>query len=100
SARFADIGCFSRYTLGMDEVVLEGKSYIPSRLAALACEYAQDYVGQLCRKGFIDAKRISGQWYVHLSSLQAYKSKAETFKPEPPKYQPDPNVEATLDVDG
>jgi len=84
----------------MDEVVLEGKTYIGSKKAALECGYTQDYVGQLCRGGQIDAKRVSGQWYIFLESLQGYKTKAETFKPEPPKYQPDPNVEATLNLDG
>jgi hypothetical protein len=84
----------------MDEVVLDGKTYVASRKAAQECGYAQDYVGQLSRKGFIDAKRVSGQWYVQLDSLKTYKAKAEEFKPEPPKYQPDPNVEATLNLDG
>jgi len=84
----------------MDEVVLDGKTYITSKKAAAECGYAQDYVGQLSRKGFIDAKRVSGQWYVQLDSLKVYKEKAETFKPEPPKYQPDPNVEATINIDG
>ena len=84
----------------MDEVVLEGKTYIGSKKAAIECGYTQDYVGQLARGGLIDAKRVSGQWYIFLDSLKAYKTKAETFKPEPPKYQPDPSVEATLDVDG
>jgi len=84
----------------MDEVVLDGKTYVASRKAASECGYAQDYVGQLSRKGFIDAKRVSGQWYVQLESLKAYKEKAEAYKPEPPKYQPDPNVEASINVDG
>ena len=84
----------------MDEVVLDGKTYVASKKAASECGYAQDYVGQLCRKGFIEARRVSGQWYVQLDSLKAYKDKAETFKPEPPKYQPDPSVEASVTVEG
>jgi hypothetical protein len=84
----------------MDELVLDGKAYVGSKRAAQECGYAQDYVGQLARKGFIDAKRVSGQWYVHLDSLRAYKEKAETFKPEPPKYNPDPNVESSINVEG
>jgi hypothetical protein len=84
----------------MDEVVLDEKTYIGSKKAAQECGYTQDYVGQLARSGQIDAKRVSGQWYVFLESLRQYKTKAETFKPEPPKYQPDPSVEATLNIDG
>ena len=61
----------------MEEVVVDGKTYIASRKAALECGYAQDYVGQLARKGFIDAKRVSGQWYIHLESLKEYKRKAD-----------------------
>jgi hypothetical protein len=84
----------------MHEVVLEGKTYVGSKFAAQECGYTQDYVGQLARKGLIDAKRVSGQWYVFLDSLRNYKSTAETFKPEPPKYQPDPHVESSLNLEG
>ncbi len=84
----------------MDEVVLEGKTYVASRKAAQDFSYTQDYVGQLIRKGLIDAKKVSGHWYVNLDSLSQYKTNADTFKPEPPKYEPDPNAEAKLDVDG
>lgn len=68
-----------------DSIELEGKEYISSKRAARSCAYTQDYVGQLARAGHIDARRVSGLWYVHLESLQAYKTNAEAYKPEPPK---------------
>jgi hypothetical protein len=85
---------------GMDAVTLDSKTYIASKRAAVEFGYTQDYVGQLCRAGHVDARRVGNQWYVFPESLHAYKLKAEAFKPEPPKYQPDPNVEATIREDG
>lgn len=84
----------------MDEVVLDGKTYRASKKAALECGYTQDYVGQLCRGGHIDARRVSGHWYVNIDSIKEYKAKADLFKPEPPKYAPDPNVESSLNLEG
>jgi hypothetical protein len=84
----------------MDEVVLDGKTYIASKKAASECGYTQDYVGQLCRGGHIDARRVSGHWYINLESLRGYKAKADLFKPEPPKYAPDPHAESSLTIEG
>lgn len=84
----------------MDEVVLDGKTYVASKAAATACGYTQDYVGQLCRGGHIDARRVSGHWYINLDSIKEYKAKAETFKPEPPKFTPDPNAESSIEIEG
>lgn len=63
---------------------IEGKSYISSKRASQETGYAQDYIGQLSRKALIDARRIGGLWYVSIESLQAYKKKADEFKPDPP----------------
>ncbi len=68
-----------------DELTLEGKQYISSKRAAVLSGYAQDYVGQLCRKGLIDAQRIGGLWYVFMDSLLKYKEKAEAYVPQPPQ---------------
>jgi len=67
-----------------DEMQIEGKSYISSKRASELSGYAQDYIGQLSRKSLIEARRIGGLWYVSMDSLNAYKKKAEEFKPEPP----------------
>lgn len=84
----------------MEEIELDGKIYVASKKAAIESGYTQDYVGQLCRGNQIDARRVSGQWYVFVESLRDYKNNAATFKPEPPKYEPDPNVEASLNLEG
>lgn len=68
-----------------DELSIEGKQYISSKRAADLSGYAQDYVGQLARKGLIDAQRIGGLWYVFMDSLLSYKAKAETYVPQPPQ---------------
>ena len=81
-------------------MILQGKTYISSKRAAELCGYAQDYIGQLARGGLIDAQRIGGLWYVLLESLQKYKTNAESYRPEPPRYKPDPNLESTVTLEG
>lgn len=68
-----------------DEVDIEGVRYISSKRASQLSGYAQDYIGQLARAGLIEAKRIAGLWYVSPDSLNAYKTKADEYKPEPPR---------------
>jgi len=74
------------YNLGMaDEIAVEGKQYISSKRASELTSYAQDYIGQLARKGLIEAKRIGGLWYISRESLTEYKQRADEYKPEPPR---------------
>jgi sarcosine oxidase gamma subunit len=68
-----------------DEILIEGVAYIPSRKAAEECGYTQDYVGQLCRKGLITAKRMGGLWYIQLDSLKNYKKTADSYVPVAPR---------------
>lgn len=68
-----------------DEIQVGGVSFVPSKRAAEVSGYKQDYVGQLCRAGLIDAKRINGLWYVNLDSLYGYKQKADSYIPQPPR---------------
>ena len=68
-----------------DEIVLDGKSYVPSKRAAVSCGYAQDYVGQLARSGAIDAQRVGGLWYVSMESLESYKRSSDAFVPQVPQ---------------
>ncbi len=68
-----------------DEISFEGREYISSKRASQLSNYAQDYIGYLARKGFIDAKRVGGLWYVSLESLNGYKAKAESYKPDQPQ---------------
>ena len=47
-------------------------------------QYAQDYIGQLCRAGSVDCRRVNGLWYVTLESLENHKvasaeQKAQAF---------------------
>lgn len=67
------------------EIDLGGAIYISSKRAAEITGYTQDYVGQISRSGAVDARKISGLWYVQEASLRAYKEKADAYKPEPPQ---------------
>ncbi len=67
-----------------DELNIGGTNYISSKRAADLCGYTQDYVGQLARSGQVEARRVSGLWYISLDSLNAHKEKAESYIPQPP----------------
>lgn len=58
----------------MDEVEISGRRYIKASIAAKKMGYASDYIGQLCRAGKIDGKRIGRTWYVDADSLVAHRS--------------------------
>ena len=77
-----------------DEINVSGKRYILSRRAAEMSAYTQDYIGQLARRGLIDAQRIGGLWYVEMESLLSHKKDSENQKPEPPK----PNIQQDPDT--
>lgn len=69
----------------MEEVNISGIRYISSKRASEMSGYSQDYIGQLARSGAIEAKRLSGLWYISLESLGAHKEKAGSYVPQPPQ---------------
>ena len=84
-----------------DTLDIGGAELISSKRASELSGYAQDYIGQLARKGLINGKRIGGLWYVSLESLNAYKSHADTYKPQPPQATPVKNdAESIISFDG
>jgi len=84
-----------------DEVEIGGTQYISSKRASKLSGYAQDYIGQLARANLITARRIGGLWYVSLDSLNAYKAKADAYKPLPPQpEQHAPELDSVISFDG
>lgn len=57
----------------MDEITLDGKTYISSKRAAAVTGYAKDYIGQLCREGRVEARLVGRSWYVYEPSLEVHK---------------------------
>ena len=57
----------------MNELVIGDKTYISSKRAAEITGYAKDYVGQLCREGYVDAKMVGRSWYVLESSIREHR---------------------------
>ena len=51
------------------EFFFEGKKYISTRKAATLTKYAWDYVGQLCRLGKVDCRKVGKSWYVCQESI-------------------------------
>ena len=56
------------------EVFFENKKYISAKQAGKVTGYSQDYVGQLCRTGKLDAKRIGRVWYIFEDSILNHKN--------------------------
>jgi len=83
------------------EINLGGTIYISSKHAAEKTGYTQDYIGQLARGGAIEAKRVSGMWYILEESLRSYKEKADQFVPTPPQgFQPAVEADVSVSFDG
>lgn len=59
----------------MDELIIDGKTYVSSKRAAQISGYAKDYVGQLCREGRIEARTVGRSWYVLLETLEGHRLK-------------------------
>jgi len=57
----------------MNELTLDGKTYVSSRRAAEITGYAKDYVGQLCREGHVEARLVGRNWYVLESSIREHR---------------------------
>ncbi|MEK9160539.1 MAG: hypothetical protein AAB440_00685 [Patescibacteria group bacterium] len=57
----------------MDDLVIEGKTYLSSKRAAEVTGYAKDYVGQLCREGRVEARLVGRSWYVLEGSIREHR---------------------------
>ena len=83
-----------------DTVWIENKEYISSKRASELSGYAQDYIGQLARKGLIDARRVGGLWHISMKSLSEYKSHADTYIPQAPERKEPVDVDSLISFDG
>lgn len=61
------------YTSYMNELTIDGKTYVSSKRAAEITGYAKDYIGQLCREGRITAKLVGRSWYVLESAIREHR---------------------------
>jgi len=56
------------------DLYFDGKKYISSSRAAKISGYVNDYIGQLCRDGKLEARMVGRSWYVGLESLIQHKN--------------------------
>ena len=56
-----------------DSLILEGKTYISANRASKLINYAQDYIGQLCRAGKLECKMVGRSWFVTEESLHVHR---------------------------
>jgi hypothetical protein len=64
----------------MEELTIDGKTYLSSKRAAKVTGYAKDYIGQLCREGRVEAKLVGRAWYVYQPSLEEHRQNDERVK--------------------
>lgn len=57
----------------MDELTIDGKTYVSSKRAAKITGYAKDYVGQLCREGRVAARLVGRNWYILEDSIREHR---------------------------
>jgi hypothetical protein len=56
----------------MQELVLDGATYVPLKVAAAQSGYEKNYLGQLCRAGKVDGRLVGRNWYINLESLEGH----------------------------
>ena len=67
----------------MNELTIDGKTYVSSKRAAEITGYAKDYIGQMCREGRVEARLVGRAWYVLETSLREHRFGSETAISEP-----------------
>ncbi len=58
----------------MDEMELEGRTFVSARKASEITGYEQDYIGQLARMGRVVARQIGRAWFIDHESLLSHKA--------------------------
>jgi hypothetical protein len=69
----------------MNELELDGKTYVSSKRAAEMTGYAKDYIGQMCREGRVEARLVGRNWYILKSGLEKHRFGSDQAAPEPEK---------------
>ena len=62
------------------KLVIDGITYIRSRVAAHVVHLAPDYISRLARSGSIHGQFVDGMWFVSLLSLKAFIADQERQK--------------------
>ena len=58
-----------------DEMIVDGKTFISSKRASESSKYTRDYIGQLCRLGVLECRRLGAAWFVEAESLKQHSSR-------------------------
>ena len=56
------------------DLFFENKKFISTKKASDLSGYSKDYVGQLCRQGELECKKIGRVWYVTEDSILNHKN--------------------------
>lgn len=65
----------------VEEITIDGMSYIAARSAAALVGMSPDYLTRWCREGLVHARRLAGGiWFVNLQSLKQHLDEREAEK--------------------
>ncbi len=62
----------SRLPRRADEIVIDGAVYLSASRAREISGYTSDYIGQMCREGRVEARRMGKSWFLERSSFLSY----------------------------
>ena len=87
----------------MKTLVIDGKEFLKAAVAAKEHGYTNDYIGQLCRGGKVEAKLVGRTWYVSVESLlkhrkSRYRSNQKKTKEELKKVLSETNPKSEQDT--
>jgi hypothetical protein len=65
-----------------NELIIEGREYVPAALAGKHFGYTRDYLLMLIKQGKIDGKKVGNKWYVHIPSADEHFKAAREAREE------------------
>ena len=57
----------------MEEISVNGETYVKASVLAKNFGYTADYIGQLCRSGQVKATLVGRSWYVNEDSVREHR---------------------------
>lgn len=81
--------------MAMDELTIDDRKFISSKRAAEITGYAKDYVGQLAREGYVEARRVGRNWYVLESAIRDHRTGSEEIQTLPAAAQSDETADTS-----
>ena len=64
----------------MKSISFRNREYVKASTIAKKFKYTQDYVGQLCRSGKVEARLVGREWYIDAESVTEYRQQKHSVQ--------------------